>query len=180
MTCIIGLEENGKAYLGADSAGTAGMQQWTSLVPKLFINGDFTIGYTSSYRMGQILQFANFPKPEDGVYSEKYMVTQFVEFIRGEFKDKAYSIIKENQETGGFFIVGVSNRVFYIESDYQVQIHADGIYTTGCGEEFARGAMMALKELPPKERILKSLEISAEASAGVAPPFHFLEVKKNG
>lgn len=56
MTCIIGLENKGKVYMGADSASSNGYSINVSGNPKLFRSGPFLIGFTSSWRMGQLLQ----------------------------------------------------------------------------------------------------------------------------
>ena len=57
MTCIVGLEHKGKVYIGGDSAGVAGYSLSVRADQKVFINGNFIFGFTSSFRMGQILRF---------------------------------------------------------------------------------------------------------------------------
>lgn len=53
---------------------------------------------------------------------------------------------------------------------------ADGLDACGCGENYILGAMKALDGIPPRERIAKSLEITACFCNGVSAPFHILEV----
>ena len=57
MTCVVGLIEDNTIYLGADSLGSNGHSKSEYRFPKVFQNGDFLIGYTSSFRMGQMLQY---------------------------------------------------------------------------------------------------------------------------
>jgi len=173
MTCIIGLRENGKTYIGADSSAVGGLDIRIRKTPKVFRNDGIIIGYTSSFRMAQILQFMDIPQYDEP--DEKYMVTKFIEAIRQEFKVKGFSTIKDNEETGGSFIVGVSGYIYQIDSDYQVQEYVDDILAVGCGRQYALGAMSALNKLSPRERILRSLEISAYYSGGVCAPFGVLE-----
>jgi len=176
MTCIIGLEQDGKVYVGADSSAIIG--SWcirVTSIPKIFRNNEFIIGYTGSFRMGQLLQFMKIPpcnKPD-----ENYMINKFIETIRSEFKTKGYSKVDNNEETGGSFLVGVKDCLYQISSDFQVQRYNDGIASIGSGEEYAYGAMRALKDIKPEERIKKSLEIVAYYSPSVIEPFTILRTK---
>ena len=63
MTCIIGYndKENDKLFMIGDSLGVGGLDVVLRDDPKVFHNGDFLIGYTTSFRMGQLLRFADFP-----------------------------------------------------------------------------------------------------------------------
>ena len=176
MTCVIGLEENGVAYIGADSAAVSGQHDIRATsIPKVFYNGDKVVGYTSSFRMGQILQFMSMPV---GDPSDEYMVTRFAEAVREELKTKGYSTIKENEESGGEFIVAVNGCLYTVESDYQVQRYNDGLSIIGCGYAYAYGAMMALSNLQPEKRILEALRITAYYSSGVCAPFSVLKSVK--
>lgn len=176
MTCIIGLEQDCTTYIGADSASvTRQLDIRATMVPKVFRNGEFIIGYTTSFRMGQLLQFVKLPSCKKP--TEKYMINDFIEAIRSEFKKKGYSEIDNNVETGGSFIVGIKGYLYRIGSDFQVQRYVDGIAAIGCGDEYAYGAMRALKNLKPEERIKESLEIAAYYSAGIIAPFTILKTQ---
>ena len=64
MTCIVGLVHADGVTIGADSAGCDGA--WgivTRADTKLFHNGPFLFGFTSSFRMGQLLRYAFKPPP---------------------------------------------------------------------------------------------------------------------
>lgn len=52
MTCIIGFIKNKKVYIGGDSAGVGGSHVTIRRDSKVFKNGNFIMGYTSSFRMG--------------------------------------------------------------------------------------------------------------------------------
>jgi len=175
MTCIIGIEADGKAYIGADSSACSDSDVRATAMPKVFRNNGVVIGYSTSFRMGQLLQYMDIPQYD--IPDEKYMITKFIEAVREEFKIKGYSTINNNEETGGSFIVGIGGYVYGIHSDYQVQRYIDGIIAVGCGMDYAYGALRALDNLPAKDRILKSLEIAAYYSRGVCAPFTVLETK---
>ena len=175
MTCIIGLEQDGIVYVGADSAAISEYEIRQSLISKVFKNNNIVIGYTTSFRMGQLLQFMSIPKHD--TVNEKYMITKFIPAVRKLFKEGGYTRINNNQEEGGSFIVGIGNKLFEIDSDFQVQSYIDGITSVGCGKEYALGAMRALKNLEPEDRIKKSLEITAYYSVGVSAPFIILKTE---
>ena len=61
MTCIVGYLDKETVYLGGDSAGTDGnYSQHIRKDKKVFQNGPFIFGFTSSFRMGQILMSSRF------------------------------------------------------------------------------------------------------------------------
>jgi len=175
MTCVIGLVHQEKIYIGADSAG---VDSDLSLVarddPKVFRNGDFVIGFTSSFRMGQILRF-KFKPPQryEGTIDYEYMVTEFVDEVRNCLKDGGFARVKENQESGGTFMVGYRKSLYTIFDDFQVGINRCGFAACGCGQMLALGAMAANAHLTdPEARILNALEIAEMFNAGVRRPFH--------
>jgi ATP-dependent protease HslVU (ClpYQ) peptidase subunit len=182
MTCIIGLAHKGHVYVGADSASVGGQEIRVTKLPKAFRKGDFLIGYTGSFRMGQILQHHLEVRPQFASETDdQYLVCTFAEAVRSCLKEHGFAQIKDNQEEiDGRFLVGYKGRLYYFDRDFQVNEHADSIDTCGCGREYALGAMKALEHLPPQERISKSLEIAAYFSNSVSGPFHVLEMTAEG
>jgi hypothetical protein len=174
MTCIIGLAcpKRGKVYIGGDSAGVANYAVTIRADEKVFRNGPFVMGFTSSFRMGQILRYA-FSPPEhpQGLDGMCYMVGRFVPAVRQAFKDGGYGRSKDGEDLGGKFLVGYRGQLYAIEDDFQVARMSDDVASVGCGCEFALGAMHASAGLSPRKRILKALEIATHLSAGVRPPF---------
>jgi len=61
MTVIIGIidKKNNKAIIAGDSAATDSWDYQTKIKhPKVFRNGKFIIGYTHSFRLGDVLRYA--------------------------------------------------------------------------------------------------------------------------
>jgi ATP-dependent protease HslVU (ClpYQ) peptidase subunit len=180
MTCIIGFAKEGKVYIGGDSAGVAGYSIQIRGDTKVFRNGPFIMGFTSSFRMGQLLHYVfepplhpvmnpdTNPVPMDDM---KYMVSVFIPAVRECFKDGGFQKSKDSQDHGGTFIVGYKGQMYEVDGDYQVAKLTDNIASVGCGSDLALGAMYALEHLYPKERIKKSLEIVVHLNSGVRPPF---------
>ncbi len=176
MTCVIGLIEKGRIYMGADSAGVQGFSLSIRADEKVFIKSDFIMGFTTSYRMGQLLRYnlQISPRPKDLDVFE-YMVTSFVEAVRKCLKDGGFAEKKDEKERGGTFLVGYQGKLFCIDSDYQVRENKFPYDAVGCGDDIAQGALFANEHLQPKERILQALEAAEQFSAGVRRPFKILE-----
>lgn len=176
MTCIAGLIEDGTVYMGGDSAGVAGYDLHIRADQKVFKNESYLMGFTSSFRMGQLLRFKLKPPSRfktDGTKKElyEYMVTDFVDAVRQCLKDGGYAEKRNDVEQGGTFLVGCEGRLFVIESDYQVAEMIDSYAAVGCGDTIALGVLYATKGHPPEERIRVALEAAERYSAGVRGPF---------
>lgn len=173
MTCIVGVAEDGKVYIGADSMAAAGWNKSVTALRKVFRVGEFVIGYTSSFRMGQILQYhLDVRHQQDGETDERYMVVAFIEAVRQCLKDKGFARVSSNTEEGGSFLVGYRGSLYHVSDDFQVNRWANNIAACGAGEVAATAAMLALSHLAPEDRIRRALAISAELCNGVCEPFH--------
>jgi ATP-dependent protease HslVU (ClpYQ) peptidase subunit len=172
MTCVVGLVHAGRVYVGVDSAAVQGWTRRESRVNKVFRRGPFLIGYTTSFRMGQVLEHhLEVPRQLAGQSDEAYMVKHFIESARTLLKEKGFTKIESNSEKGGQFLVGYRGKLYSIESDFQVGEQADGYDAIGSGADFALGAMRALGRVPPTRRVRRALEIAAHFNMGVCAPF---------
>lgn len=172
MTCIVGLIDDKSVWIGGDSAGVAGYLSQPRLDRKVFRNGPFVMGFTSSFRMGQLLRFRLKP-PERPTEQDvfEFMATGFVDAVRECLKAGGYASKENEVERGGCFLVAYAGRLFEIDSDYQVGELTDGFAAVGCGAEIALGALHATRGTPAKERVVRALRAAAHFSAGVRPPF---------
>src|SRR4051812_3616610 len=121
MTCIVGLVASGKVHIGADSAGVSGWSLSIRRDRKVFKNGPFLIGFTTSFRMGQLLQYSFQPPvrhPDREVM--KFMAVDFVDAVRICLKNGGFAIRENEAEKAGQFLVGYEGRLFSIQYDYQV------------------------------------------------------------
>lgn len=178
MTCVVGLVHKGSVHIGVDSAAVQGWTRRTSKLPKVFRRGPFLIGYTTSFRMGQLLEHhLTVPEQEAGQDDLAFMVTQFIERVRALLKEKGFTRVESNTEKGGQFLVGYRGHLYTVESDFQVGKQAEGYDAIGSGAEFALGAMRALPDLPPGKRLRKALEVAAHFNMGVSAPFTVATLK---
>ena len=174
MTAIVGLVDKGTVYMGGDScAGDAQSCLKTRMKhPKVFRKGEFIIGYTSSFRMGQLLECELTP-PEmpENITLYDYMVRLFVPALRGCLKGGGFAKVENNVEEGGTFLVGIRECLFEIQSDYSVLDHASEYMACGCGREYCLGSLHSTHGWQPKDRIIAALTAAAEYNAYVMSPF---------
>lgn len=180
-TCVVGLVQDGNIYLGADSAGTDGhLNQEFRADEKVFTNGQFVLGGTSSFRMLQLLRYKFEPPKQSQNQSDmKYMVSDFIDAVLKCFKDNNYGKEKEGIMEGGSFLVGYNGQLYSIYEDFQVSLSTTNYNAVGCGAGFALGSMFSSKGKKPKERLKLALEAASFHSAGVSPPFNYVELLKN-
>lgn len=173
MTCIIGVVEGDKVWMGGDSAGITGYGLTVRADQKVFRNGEFLMGFCGSYRMGQILRYAFVPpKHPKRVDVYRYMVTTYVDAVRDALKKGGFARRKEEvEEIDGSFMVGYRGRLFMVEEDYQIAEAVDGFAAIGCGQEIAQGALCVTDGMDPRKRIRAALDAAERYSAGVRRPF---------
>lgn len=174
MTAIAGLVHGGKVWIGGDSAGVGGYALSIRKDAKVFRNGEFVIGCTSSFRMIQLLRYEfSPPVPLEGSDQHKYMVTQFVPSLRALFRSGGFMRTDSGVESGGTFIVGWRGSLFVIESDFQVAQMLDTYCACGCGQDLILGSLFTTDgtKMKPEDRITRALMAAERFSAGVRGPF---------
>lgn len=191
MTCIVGLVERDpklgrRVWMGADSvAGDSNYYTVRLVTPKVFVKGDYIIGYTSSFRMGQILQYqTSLPKldaplvldpPRDRLHA--FMIQKFVPAVAKAFETDGWLQKEKDRKSGGQFLVGVGGELFEIEDDFAVLKHVDFDFSVvGSGMYFAQGAVYALRDSNnPRRRITTALDAAKNFNAYVRPPYTILK-----
>lgn len=180
MTCVVALRHDGRIYMGADSAGVGGWySRQNRMDPKIYRVGEMLIGFTTSFRMGQLLGYSlSVPHHHPDVAIEKYMATTFINAVRECLKGGGWAEKDKEQEKGGNFLVAYKGRIFEIQRDYQVAESADAFNAVGCGQDLALGSLHTSQgwTLKPRDRVEIALEAAAAFSAGVHPPFKIEEL----
>lgn len=178
MTCIAAIIDKNKTYIAADSMGFDHSSRTRRKDHKIFmkhtsLNQPFMIGFTSSYRMGQILKYEFTPtgyseddKSEEDMH--RYMVKSFVKEIKEIFKDNGYGSIKDGEDSrGGKFIVAIRDKLFLIESDFQVGIPLEKYTACGSGEDYALASLYTSERMhkakySPTDRLQLAVETAIE------------------
>lgn len=176
MTCIVGIEHNGAVWIGADSAGTAGnMNQRIRADKKVFVKGEFIVGFCGSFRAGQLLTCnLDVPPQPAGVDDFTFLVNEFTAAVRKCFEPLK---LDDPQSVYPNFLFGYRGKLYGVEGDYQISRAEDKFDAMGSGADVAIGALHASKGLGVKQRILSALEASAKNNAAVRPPFHVMKLK---
>ncbi len=173
MTCIVGLVDDDRVYIGGDSAGVGGYSLTIRKDRKVFQSGGYLLGCTSSYRMIQLLRYSLTPPVYDGTTDlERHLTTTFIDAVRECFKAGGYAQKTNEQESAGSFLLGIAGRLFTIDADYQVGEALDGYDADGCGSDVALGVLYATPTLKPSIRIDLALAAAEHHSAGVRGPFY--------
>ncbi len=183
MTCIVGFVHDGSVYIGGDSAGVSGDDIKIRLDPKVFVLEDrFIIGFTSSFRMGQLLRFSlKLPVQKQDQDDYEFMCTAFIDAVRKCFSDGGYMGKDDDdgeREEGGDFLVGYRGVLYEIGRDFQVGISQEPYSSIGCAESYAHGSLFATATLgwDPEKMINNALEAAAHFSTSVRGPFTILKL----
>jgi hypothetical protein len=187
MTCIVGFvdREKRKIIIGGDSAGVAGLSVRIRKDPKVFVKDNrFIMGFTSSFRMGQILHFMPLPVPEQESNEPDlaFMVKKFIPTVKMVFENNWGRMTANGGESvGGTFLVGYKDNLYCIEEDFQVGLCEDDYDAVGCGGDYALGALYAMNtfdgKYKPEEIVECALKTAVYNSGGVRPPFVIKEIK---
>ncbi len=173
MTCIVGLIDNGTVYMGGDSAASNSNLLLTVTNPKVFKNGPFLIGYTTSFRMGQLLQYKFIPPAKKENQTDiSYMVTDFIDAIKKCFINNDFGKKEDNLSIlGGSFLVGYNGKLYIIEDDFCVLLQKNNFSSVGAGYLTALGSLYSTEGMNPLDRIKIALNASNAFVPSVSPPY---------
>lgn len=167
MTCIAAIVENDHVYMGGDSCGAAGTPYTIRKDAKVFRLGECVVGYTLSFRMGQILQYRMSPPQLDGVIDlHRYFVAEWGDQLRITLESNGW-------KDGPVILIGCRGELFEIQQDFQVVHHSRPYAAVGSGEPLAEGALFVVRNEPllPKAKLFLALSAAAEHCTDVKPPF---------
>lgn len=176
MTCIVAISDGKKVYMGGDSAA---VEVETSLVssrvePKVFIRGDYIIGYSGSFRFGKVVEYScSLPRPD---YKDihKFMNTEFVNAIRESTEEN--KLENSEEKDSAELLIGLHGHIFELNSDWHVGEDSNNFNSIGSGSSFALGSLYSTKRIKDsRSRVKLALDASAAFSPYVRPPFTILE-----
>jgi ATP-dependent protease HslVU (ClpYQ) peptidase subunit len=172
MTCIIGLElGNGKTLMGADRQYTTGwlIKEHSKEYSKIFELGLFMVGFSGHVKTHQIIEHFTKVGNEKTKNNIEYIIKNLILPIKTALREHG-DLKKENEienMESGYFLVSYAGKIYNVGYDFAISRSIYDFNAVGSGENLANGAMMALKNLPPKKRIKKSLKIVSEFDAYV-------------
>jgi hypothetical protein len=175
VTCVVGLEQRGVVYIGADSAAVSRERLRSRADPKAFRVGPYVMGFTTSFRMGDVLRYSFAPPEPPSRGLARFMATAFVDAARAAFKDAGVATNASGVESCGAFLVGVRGRLFTVESDYQVGEERAGFHAVGSGDQVALGALFATARVrDPRARLRLALAAAERFTSDVRRPWRIV------
>jgi len=175
MSTVVGIVNNGKVWMGADSfATTIDGERRRTVCNKLFINGPYLFGHTGSVRPGQVLRRQFFTPPKN--------VLELPDCIRDHLKKKECLIINPDTQTqlleGNFLIATNHGKLYEFLSDFQMNEVIDHT-AIGSGAPFSLGSLYTTRKVYNNTHRLKvALHAAAVYDLHTGPPFiikEFLE-----
>lgn len=178
MTCILAVKRNGKIVIAGDRAASAGLDVSVRKHPKIFKVDEFHIGYSGSFRMGQLLQFKLKAKHQTAKQSDfEYMVTTFIDTVKAMFEENSFG----EKDEGGFFLVVYRGEIYKIESDFHVGCCDRDYESVGTGGRFAEVTVKTLLDVGGQALetvVMKAMENAAFFDQGVKAPFDIITIEK--
>lgn len=176
MTCIVALKNGEGVFLAGDRRGSNGYT-YTRWGAKVFKVGKFAFGYTTSFRMGQLLQYHwNPPKLKEDQDIAQYLYVDVLNSIKKLFSDDRFD---QKGNEGGTFIMAYSGMVFTIQEDYGMNEVLD-YASVGCGSDEAEAVLYALDKiaspLGSEERITLAIEAANARKVGVSKELDIIKV----
>lgn len=187
MTCVVGVVgESNRVWLAADSLGSSAGIKQEFITSKLLSRSvevkensvfkgyeTLVIGYTDSYRIGNVLA-KQFKIPPITGNLDDYLVCDFIPEIISTL-DRAGCLQEVSHvKSGGNFLLGVLGRLFEVQRDFSVLEPALGYTAIGSGQEFALGALHALEntEFGAKQVAQLAVEAAKAFSTTVGGTVH--------
>lgn len=181
MTCVVGIIEKGRVYIGADSCITDGAMQATVATPdsKVWKLGEFLFGGAGGFREVQVMRHKLAPPPlVEGQEPPQYLTAQFIDAMRATCEQSGVLSNEDGTDSmGAHFLVACRGELYEIGSDFCVSQAQQEFHAIGSGRCFALGALHVLpSSMKPTTRIRKALETACLFDPYCAPPFSIQSV----
>ena len=169
MSCIVGLVDKKKVYLGCDGiASTEDGDTHPVHAIKIFKRGSYLFGFAGSIRTGQIIQRASYKLPKT--------IWGWPDVIREQITEKGAMVRGEGQVQIQMsnFLIANKGKLYELLSDFQInEVNEEGYAAIGAGSTIALGSLFTSKGLDftPEQRIYLALNASTEFVASCGPPY---------
>lgn len=179
VTTVIAVEKPSGVLIGWDSQTSVGSEKYDSHVEsgsKMFVHGSVVYLFTGTVRDKNILKYADLPSPEDDCSDvDRWVTNTLAPAIREALKDmEATQTEKDERLMESALLIVVSGRVYSFAHHFGWARRADGIYTSGSGEQFAKGALKA------GVNVGKALLVAASCDRGTGGILYTARVSQSG
>jgi len=168
MSTIVGIIDNGKVWMGADSyATTAEGERRRIINKKMFYNHPYLIGHVGVIRTGQVIRSEYFNPPKD--------IFEFPDKIREQLEIKGCLAVNPEDQTSiqssNFLIATPNGKLFEILTDFQMNELKDFV-AIGSGAPYALGSLWTTRTWSnSKRRIMAALKASTTYDMATGPPY---------
>jgi ATP-dependent protease HslVU (ClpYQ) peptidase subunit len=183
MTCIIGYKDKENVYMGGDRCISDTNSKDSNFHSKVFKKYNILFGFCGCLRIPQLIKY-KFSPPDlkVGQDLDEYIYTDFIDTLINLLESNKSSYSNDNvasMDNETTIMVGIGNKLFCIEDNYQIIESSNNYYAIGNGREHAIGCLYGIDntKLTIEKKILKALECSAEFSVGVRGPFDIINNK---
>lgn len=165
--------------LAADSCSSDQWVQTRRTEPKVFQVGGYGVGFTTSFRMGDILRYATLPQWDGRADLHEHLVTQVIPAIRSAMTDAGWMVTREGRQEGGAFLLAAGGRLFEVANDFQVGRPREGYAAVGGGYAVALGALHAMKQrdqqmCAPRACARAAMRAARDHAIHIRPPWRYL------
>ena len=171
MTAILGVEYDGKVYLGGDSASSIGDTVIPNPDPKVWCAHGVVMGAAGTaihcQQLRYLLKVKSYRRSES---PEKWLASSFIPAVA-----ETFGIKTPGTESDCHILIGVGGRLFGIFDD--LGLSAVGpVFAVGSGGDMALAAWDALPMAVEKihMRIKAALTVPARRLTSVSKPFHIV------
>jgi ATP-dependent protease HslVU (ClpYQ) peptidase subunit len=172
MTCIVGIVNNGKIWMGSDSCISDSVLSETVPIDKVMIKKNVMIGVAGNFRLFDLI--------DQHYYGIKKSIKS--NYIRGDFIENIISILEVNKMLGknendimelseNNLLIGFDKKLYYIEKSLAVFNCPSWGYAIGSGSDVAKGSLLSTQDKKPKDRIMSALYASTMVCSDVKEPF---------
>lgn len=179
MTTVIAVEKPSGVLIGWDSQVSAGDEKFDAHVQsgsKMFQHGSVVYLFTGTLRDKNILKYADLPSPDDDCSDfDRWVTNALAPAIRESLKDnEATTTDNEQRLMESALLLVVAGSVYSFEEHFGWSRRADGIYSAGSGEQFAKGALKA------GANVGKALQVAAQCDRGTGGILYTARVSRSG
>jgi ATP-dependent protease HslVU (ClpYQ) peptidase subunit len=179
----VSYESDGKVFLGGDSYLTYEAGYFATIDElKVYKIANIGVGVCGSVAAEQVLEkeIKKFAKNNKKITFSLFK-DKFVPIFKSKIKSEDLMLATPNGGCmpPGAFIFAIEGKSYILEDDFSIWASSDCYAAVGAGAIPAKGAMEILKniqDLTPEQKVLKALEVSAQISEQVKPPFTVIKI----
>lgn len=178
MTAIIGYATDGKVTIGADGAQYNGWDRSTTGWPKVAQVADFLIGCAGTPRLLQLMQIAEWERPDPALIDPFMVLVGYVVPRLQEVVQAANFDWSDERYESTALLIGYRGGLYVIEHSWAVHHIEDGMYALGSGGDYALGALAVLHHhfagtpyYHAETTVEEALTVAAQFSSACYGPF---------